>query len=175
MIEARMQFDISGGTKLQRAVIEEIIEWTIPKVITQNLIDKLFLTLNITKRITKDDVPGLTMEDLAGICLWVDRGVKPREFEIFISNNQEEKIFHSTVMHELTHLSQYMTGRLKHKITDNNFYWEDRLYDIDNSEYYEWPWENEALYNEVLLMNKWHKEKTGRKCYLSKEFNLLAA
>lgn len=153
-----MQLNIQGGTKKQQNIAEQISDWTIPRLLVPKLEDKLKLTITIQKKINS--------EDYAGMCIWQDRGVKPRELEIVISNNQESKTFISTIMHEMTHLSQYMTGRLKHKITDNKFYWDDSIVDIETTEYYDLPWENEALYNEVFMYHQWTSEqitKSGSK------------
>ena len=145
------QFNIQGGTNKQQEILEQVTEWTLPKLITPKLESQLELTFTVKRKINGDD-------ELAGICIWLDRGCKPRELEIFISSKHDEKGFISTTMHELTHLSQYMTGRLKHKLTDNNFYWDNQLVDTDNTDYWDLPWENEAIFNEVCLFDKWKKE-----------------
>lgn len=55
----------------------------------------------------------------------------------------------TTLKHEIAHVEQYVTGRLKH-IKDNLFEFNGKMYDTSKIEYKSLPWEIEAFEKENL-------------------------
>ena len=50
-----------------------------------------------------------------------------------------------TIAHELTHLQQYYTKKLRFAdMTSNDMYWDGKVYKHDNAAYFNLPWEVEA-------------------------------
>lgn len=92
--------------------------------------------------------------DAWGICDHHDVGIKPREFTIYINNAlTDEKDIISTVAHEMVHVWQYSTGKLRdyhsplHRFNDD-------IYDA-NMRYRDMPWEIEARKLEKVLYKHW--------------------
>lgn len=93
--------------------------------------------------------------DALGICDPHDTGIKPREFTILINRTlREEKDVISTVAHEMVHVWQYATGKLRNYESPVHRY-DNELYDSDMA-YSKMPWEKEARYLEKILYREWN-------------------
>ena len=121
---------------------------------------KDYLFVN-NRRLIKSLEINLKFEDLAdamGICDAHDIGIKPREFTILINRNlRDEKTVISTVAHEMVHVWQYATGKLRDYEAPVHRY-ENDLYDADMN-YKEMPWEIEARNLEKVLYQYWLKKQ----------------
>jgi hypothetical protein len=99
--------------------------------------------------------------DAWGICDCHDVGIKPREFTIYIDRNlADERNIITTVAHEMVHVWQYATGKLRDYEAPVHRY-ENYLYDADMS-YRDMPWEIEARQLEKKLYNLWAKHQSVR-------------
>jgi hemoglobin-like flavoprotein len=95
--------------------------------------------------------------DAWGICDHHDIGIKPREFTILINSELKEvKDIITTVAHEMVHVWQYATGKLRDYEAPVHRY-ENDLYDADMS-YRDMPWEIEARQLEKVLYKLWLKQ-----------------
>jgi hypothetical protein len=95
--------------------------------------------------------------DAWGICDHNDVGIKPREFTILVhSGLKNEKDVITTVAHEMVHVWQYATGKLRDYEAPVHRY-ENDLYDADMS-YRDMPWEIEARRLEKVLYRLWLKQ-----------------
>ena len=95
--------------------------------------------------------------DAWGICDHHDVGIKPREFTILINSELTEvKDIITTVAHEMVHVWQYATGKLRDYEAPVHRY-ENDLYDADMS-YRDMPWEVEARQLEKVLYKLWLKQ-----------------
>ena len=97
------------------------------------------------------DHKGLLREGVFGWTWATDAQHRPREFEVEIHNRLTPEDYTSTLLHELWHVYQHVTGQLKDKY--NKRYWKG----IDHSEtdYDDQPWEVEALKMEKILVREY--------------------
>jgi len=103
------------------------------------------------------DLRFLKLKDAWGICDAGDNRVKPREFTILISRDlEEEKDIITTVAHEMVHVWQYATGKLRDYEAPVHRY-DNNLYDADMN-YRDMPWEKEARKLEKTLYKLWQKQ-----------------
>ena len=99
--------------------------------------------------------------DAWGICDCHDIGIKPREFTIYIHRDlTDERNIITTVAHEMVHVWQYATGKLRDYEAPVHRY-ENYLYNADMS-YRDMPWEIEARRLEKKLYNLWTKHQSLR-------------
>lgn len=97
------------------------------------------------------------LSDAWGICDVHDVGIKPREFTVYIhSGLDNEKDIITTVAHEMVHVWQYATGKLRDYEAPVHRY-ENYLYDA-NMSYRDMPWEIEARRLEKTLYRLWQKQ-----------------
>ena len=97
------------------------------------------------------DHKGLLREGVFGWAWVVPPDHRPREFEVEIHNRLTPEDYTSTLLHELWHVYQHVTGQLKDKY--NKRYWKG----IDHSEtdYEDQPWEVEAHKMEKILLKQY--------------------
>ena len=90
-------------------------------------------------------------ESVYGWCWATDCDYRPREFDIEIHNQLPIHMYIETLLHELWHVYQHVTGQLKDKY--NKRYWKG----IDHSEtdYKNQPWEKQASTMEEYLYTQY--------------------
>ena len=104
------------------------------------------------------DHKGLIREGVFGWAWVVPPDHRPREFEVEIHNRLTPQDYTSTLLHELWHVYQHVTGQLKDKY--NKRYWKG----IDHSEtdYKDQPWEVEAHRMEKVLVKEYNRYLTTK-------------
>ena len=102
------------------------------------------------------DHKGLIREGVFGWAWVVPPDHRPREFEVEIHNRLKPEDYIETLLHELWHVYQHVTGQLKDKY--NKRYWKG----IDHSEtdYEDQPWEKEAHKMEKVLVKEYNRYLT---------------
>ena len=103
------------------------------------------------------DHKGLLREGVFGWAWVVPPDHRPREFEVEIHNRLSVELYTETLLHELWHVYQHVTGQLKDKY--NKRYWKG----IDHSEtdYDDQPWEKEAHKMEKVLVKEYNSFLTS--------------
>ena len=116
-----------------------IVSWFVDKYLPNH---KIFVNV---------DHKGLIREGVFGWAWVVPPDHRPREFEVEIHNRLTPEDYTSTLLHELWHVYQHVTGQLKDKY--NKRYWKG----IDHSEtdYEDQPWEKEAHKMEKILLKEY--------------------
>lgn len=140
-----MDIEIIG--KPRAVSIDEIhyaTQWITTYLIGNRITNSLYLTLNFTN-----------LKDVNGNCIWVGDNNRPREFEIEISNKLGYKPTMSALAHELVHVKQYAKGELKDYMVHKWCRWKDEIFQVDDIDYWEAPWEIEAFGREVGLVHKY--------------------
>lgn len=134
-----LYLEVSGNGPTRRC--EQVIMWFLGKYLPRHHID-----IRVVHR-------GLKREGLYG-CIHIDDcDYRPRSFTIEIHNKLDKENYLKTLLHELTHLKQYVKGELKTKKSLR--YWKGEL--IEDFDYDEDPSEIEAfsmeqiLYDELIL------------------------
>ena len=103
------------------------------------------------KVIVNVDHKGILREGVFGWAWVADCDHRPRDFEIEIHNRMSPELYTETLLHELWHVYQHVTGQLKDK--HGTRYWKG----IDHSEtdYEDQPWEKEAHQMEKVLVREY--------------------
>lgn len=80
-----------------------------------------------------------------GLCTWIDNRHKPRKFLIELSTEQTKKNFFLTLIHELVHVKQYLTGEMKDYMS-GEAKWKKTFYKkLETvSDHTSLPWEKQA-------------------------------
>ena len=97
------------------------------------------------------DHKGLLRESVFGWAWVVPPDHRPREFEVEIHNRLSVEEYTSTLLHELWHVYQHVTGQLKDK-------YKKRLWkgvDHSKTDYEDQPWEKEANEMEEILYREY--------------------
>ncbi len=95
-----------------------------------------------------EDIAWATYED-------DDRGRLPSEFVIAFNNKYRDipiRDYLCILFHELTHMNQYLSGRLKARHLIN--VWEGEKIDPSKVDYWDHPWEREAIAMETVAYAK---------------------
>jgi hypothetical protein len=84
----------------------------------------------------------------------------PRTFEILLDPNLSKPKQIRTLAHEMIHLKQLSRGEFK--IYDNgNYKWNGEILKKEDVNYYEAPWEKDAILNEDFLIKEYKKNIKG--------------
>ena len=128
-----------SGYNYSRRRCEGIVTWFVGKYLPNH---KLYINV---------DHKGLRRESVFGWAWVVPPDYRPREFEVEIHNGLNPALYTETLLHELWHVYQHVTGKLKDKY--NKRYWKG----IDHSEtdYEDQPWEKEAHKMEEVLVREY--------------------
>ena len=115
---------------------EGVVAWFISKYLPRH---KLDITINNR---------GLLREGVFGWCS-AESGSRPREFEIELHNRMDVELYARTLLHELWHVYQHVTGNLKEM--RGKTLWKG--IDHSDTDYSDQPWEIEAEEMEEILYN----------------------
>ena len=128
----------SGYNYSQRRCVR-IVDWFVNEYLPRHKVE-----INV-------DHKGLLRERVFGRAWVVPPDHRPREFEVEIHNRLSVEDYTETLLHELWHVYQHVTGQLKDKY--NKRYWKG----IDHSEtnYDDQPWEKEAHRMEKILYKRY--------------------
>ena len=130
-----LYFETTGYKYSQRRC-EDIVIWFIGEYLPRH---KLDITINHR---------GLLREGVFGWCS-SESGCRPREFEIELHNRMDVELYTRTLLHELWHVYQHVTGNLKEM--RGKTLWKG--IDHSNTDYSDQPWEIEAEKMEEILYN----------------------
>ena len=128
-----------SGYNYSKRRCESIVNWFVDTYLPNH---KLFLNI---------DHKGLLRESVFGWAWVVPPDHRPREFEVEIHNRLSVEEYTSTLLHELWHVYQHVTGQLKDKY--NKRYWKG--IDHSKTDYADQPWEVEALRMEKILYREY--------------------
>lgn len=133
--------DIFGGKKRQRSVLYEAMDFCLPHLFTERMLNNLSIEVSL-----------INLKDAFGYCIWEDDNVRPREFTIQISKHMDNENMVKTLFHEATHMKQYAYNQLRERYKKGHaLYWFNE--DHSNTPYKEQPWEIEASKYEESLYN----------------------
>lgn len=94
---------------------------------------------------------------LYGLVEPLDYGKRPKWYEIQIDSTMNKKNILVTLAHELVHVMQYRTGKLKEDMANGKLVWQKKLYSngvgLPAGKELDEPWEDEAYKLELELYN----------------------
>ena len=126
-----------SGYKYSKNRCESIVNWFVQKYLPRHK-----LQIAVHHR-------GLLREGAYGFCTVMDSDARPREFEIELHNRMDVELYTRTLLHELWHVYQHVTGNLK-EIRGKSLW---KGIDHSDTDYSDLPWEIEAEKMEEILYN----------------------
>lgn len=97
---------------------------------------------------------GLKREFVYGYCDYTGNSYKPREFLIELQSHMDKELYTKTLIHELVHVHQWVSGSLKAK--RGKMYYDKEP--VDFYEYWDQPHEIEAREKEESLYHEYISE-----------------
>ena len=128
-----------SGYNYSKKRCERIVNWFVDK------------HLSNYKLIINVDHKGILHEGVFGWMWAADCDYRPRDFEVELHNRMNPEDYTKTLLHELWHVYQHVTGQLKDK-------YKKRLWkgvDHSKTDYEDQPWEVEANRMEELLYEEY--------------------
>ena len=128
-----------SGYGYSKILCEDVTTWFL-----NNFFPRHKITVDIVHR-------GLKSENVFGYCDVAGRTYRPRHFLIELQTYMGRELYVRTLLHELTHLRQWVDGSLR-------FYDGKMCYSqepVENYDYEEQPHEIEAYQEEERLYNWW--------------------
>jgi hypothetical protein len=90
---------------------------------------------------------GLKRENVYGYCDYTGDSYRKRRFLIELDTHMDQELYIKTILHELVHLQQWVTGTLRAK-RGKRYY---NSINVEEIEYWDQPHEIEAREHEVIL------------------------
>jgi hypothetical protein len=86
---------------------------------------------------------------------WLDSNFIPREFEIKFSRKIKNlKRIVQTCAHEMVHVKQFARGEMYDYLHSNRIRWKTQMFQMNDEQYWDYPWEIEAYGKELGLFVK---------------------
>lgn len=122
---------------IQRRLAKDAVEFCLDKFCPR-MKDRM-----IVRVVGKED--HLERYHLYAECEYVDDDVNCREFTIYIDTTLDLLTFLETMMHEMVHVKQFAKGEMKDYTRNPSLIrWKKEQIDIENTDYWDLPWEIEA-------------------------------
>ena len=133
-----------NGYGYRKRICEDVTSWFLNKFFPRH---KIYV--EILHR-------GLKREGVYGYCDYTGESYRPREFLIELDTWMNEELYVKTLLHELVHLQQWVTGTLRAK-RGKRYY---NSINVEDIEYWDQPHEIEAREQESKLYLKYLSERT---------------
>ena len=130
-----MSYITHSGYGYRKRVCEDVTAWFLNRFFPRHKI-----TVNIVHR-------GLNRECVYGYCDVVGETYRPRHFLIELNTHMDEELYIKTLLHELTHLRQWVVGSLR--LRSGKMYYGKEC--MENVNYWEQAHEIEAREQEETL------------------------
>ena len=140
-----MSYICHSGYGYSKKLCEDVTSWFLNKYFPRHKI-----TLDIVHR-------GLNREQVYGYCDVVGESYRPRHFLIEMNTHMDKELYTKTLLHELTHMKQWVDGLLRSRYGKLCYSKEP----VDNYEYWYQPHEVEAREEEERLYEMYLTDKQG--------------
>ena len=130
-----MSYITTSGYGYRKRICEDVACWFLNKFLPRHKIH-----IEILHR-------GLKREQVYGYCDYVGESYRPRHFLIELDTYMDEELYIKTLLHELTHLRQWVVGSLRFRYGKLCY----SKIPVDNWEYWYQPHEIEAREEEERL------------------------
>ncbi len=136
----RIQFRNIPKIKKKSAIriFREAAEFYAQLLMGPRLSDKIYLRVQFIDELEKK-------EGIGGDCIWDDDNIRPREFTIRLDSSNDIGFMLRSFAHEMVHVKQFAKSELKDLSKQQSlckFY--GKLYNTDDVNYWDYPWEIEA-------------------------------
>ena len=140
-----MSYITTSGYGYRKRICEDVTSWFLNRFFPRHKIH-----VEILHR-------GLNREQVYGYCDYVGESYRPREFLIELNTYMDEELYIKTLLHELTHLRQWVVGSLR--LRSGKMYYGKEC--VEDYEYWYQPHEIEAREQEETLYLEYLFEKNG--------------
>lgn len=138
-----------GGTKEQKKLAKSLAEFCLNKLVSSRLNNKLEIRIAFKPTLYKKT------ESYGETAYYEDSDIPPKDFIIELDSNLKMRSMLETLAHEIVHIKQWATGEMidtaKPMITK---FRKDSI-DSNKVNYWDLPWEIEALGREEGLFIQW--------------------
>ena len=131
-----------SGYGFRKSVCTDVASWFLNKFLPRH---KIYVEI-LHRSLKRDGVYGW--------CDILGESYRPREFLIELHTHMDEELYVKTLLHELVHLRQWVTGTLRAK--RGKMYYDGT--NVGDIEYWEQPHEIEAREQEVILYQQYMNE-----------------
>ena len=140
-----MSYITTSGYGYRKRICEDVTSWFLNRFFPRHKIH-----VEILHR-------GLNREQVYGYCDYVGESYRPREFLIEHNTYMDEELYIKTLLHELTHLRQWVVGSLR--LRSGKMYYGKEC--VEDYEYWYQPHEIEAREQEETLYLEYLFDKNG--------------
>jgi hypothetical protein len=140
-----MSYITTSGYGYRKRICEDVTSWFLNRFFPRHKIH-----VEILHR-------GLNREQVYGYCDYVGESYRPREFLIELNTYMDEELYIKTLLHELTHLRQWVVGSLR--LRSGKMYYGKEC--VEDYEYWYQPHEIEAREQEETLYLEYLFDKNG--------------
>jgi hypothetical protein len=140
-----MSYITTSGYGYRKRICQDVTSWFLNKFLPRHKIE-----VEILHR-------GLAREGVYGYCDYVGESRRPRQFLIELHTHMEEELYIKTLLHELTHLRQWIVGSLRVRYGKMCYCKEP----VENHDYWRQGHEVEAREQEETLYLEYLFEKNG--------------
>jgi len=134
-----------SGYGYSKVLCEDVTSWFL-----NNFFPNHKITIDIVHR-------GLKREGVNGYCDVVGESYRPRHFLIEMDTHMDRDLYIKTLLHEMTHLAQWIRGSLRHRYGKLCYC----KTPVENWDYWYQPHEIEAREEEDRLYNWWLTDTFG--------------
>lgn len=140
-----MSFISTSGYGYSKVLCEDVTSWFL-----NNFFPRHKICVEIVHR-------GLKREQVVGYCDVIGRSYRPRHFLIELQTYMDKELYVKTLLHELTHLRQWVEGSLR--FSDGKMCYSQEP--VENYDYENQPHEIEAREEEERLYDWWMTDTFG--------------
>ena len=134
-----------SGYGYSKKLCEDVTSWFLNKYYPRHKID-----VDIVHR-------GLKRDSVLGYCDVIGRSYRPRHFLIELQSDMYRELYIKILLHELTHLAQWVDGSLRFHRGKMCYCLEP----VENYDYKDQPHEIEARDSEIILYDLYMSDKQG--------------
>ena len=139
-----MLLHIKGSNQYNRKLVSRATWWYVEKLMGKRLMGGLEIDINLRKNL-------ITKEDCEGTATWEDESSRPKEFTIELDVTYSIRDALITLAHEMVHVKQWAKGEMYEYVKPGLVRFHKTKFDIDNIDYWDYPWEVEAFGKQLGL------------------------
>ena len=142
-----MLLEITGSTKKVRKLVE-IAAWNYAeRLMGKRLMKTLYIKIDLHRTL-------LSKDGMEGSCIWDewdDLKKTPRDFHIELDSTINLREILINLAHEMVHVKQWVKGEMYEYANPNEVRWMKKKYDMNDMDYYDYPWEIDAFGRQLGL------------------------
>lgn len=142
-----MLLNIKGSTIKNRKLVERAAWYYAERLMGKRLIKTLVININLIRNYTeKEGCEGSAIWDS-----WDDLRKTPRDFTIELDSSISLRNMLINLAHEIVHVKQWVKGEMYEYADPNMVRFMKKKYDMNNLDYFDYPWEIEAFGRQLGL------------------------